>query len=462
MNYSHLPKIPQRVLVLMAAAAFVLAFAASYGEPSFPQRDFTVVSIGEKRIIVEIASSEQSRLFGLAGRENMGAEGMLFVFDEEDYHAMWMKGMRFPVDIVWIRNGRIADVEEYAPAPPSGTADVFLPIYRPDIPAEYILEVNAGFAEKYDVSIGDKVVVGLSKKAAHDPQLPGSEYFIENERKKDLRGRDFQIEKIVAEEKEYTKYAISYKTGDLKISGVMNVPKIEKPKNGFPLLILNHGLIPTEIYHTGRGSRREQDYFTKNGYITIHPDYRGHASSSPNLYPHFDFFSGYTEDVLSVIQALKRKGTNLVDLGRIGMWGHSMGGGIAARAMVLSGDIKAYVLFAPNSARAEENFYELSEEEILWLDRTYGTDKRTEEIYRNISPIIYFEDVIAPVQLHHGTGDDVVPLWFSEKMYETLTHFGKKVEFYTYEGERHEFIDDWPVAAERALQFFDKYVKGAE
>ena len=127
--------------------------------------------------------------------------------------------------------------------------------------------------------------------------------------------------------------------------------------------------------------------------------------------------------------------------------------------MVLNLDIKAFVLFAPNSARAEENFYELSEEEIAWLNQTYGADEKAEEIYRNISPITYFQDVSSPVQIHHGTGDDAVPLWFSEKMYEALTHFGKKVEFYSYPEEKHEFIDQWPFAAERSLQFFDTYVK---
>ena len=136
---------------------------------------------------------------------------------------------------------------------------------------------------------------------------------------------------------------------------------------------------------------------------------------SPRGLAHHDFYAGYTEDVLSVVQALKRKDTDLIDLNRMGMWGHSMGGGVAVRAMVLNLDIKAFVLFAPNSARAEENFYELSEEEIAWLNQTYGADEKAEEIYRNISPITYFQDVSSPVQIHHGTGDDAVPLWFSEK-----------------------------------------------
>jgi dipeptidyl aminopeptidase/acylaminoacyl peptidase len=134
-----------------------------------------------------------------------------------------------------------------------------------------------------------------------------------------------------------------------------------------------------------------------------------------------------------------------------------MGGGIAARVMVLRPEIRAIVLFAPISADAEDNFYELSKEEVAWLHATYGLSGS--ETYKKISPLNYFSDVSAPVQLHHGTKDADVPLVFSERMFSMLTTLGKRAEFYVYPGEAHEFIAAWPVAAERALQFFDTYVK---
>ena len=168
---------------------------------------------------------------------------------------------------------------------------------------------------------------------------------------------------------------------------------------------------------------------------------------------------GYTEDVLALLTALKDYGSLLLDLSRIGMWGHSMGGGIVERVMVLNPNIKAYVLFAPLSAEVEDNFYELPASEIDWLHQTYGPEG--DKVYTRISPATHFDDVSAPVQLHHGTMDKDVPLIFSESIFRSLKNRGKKVEFFVYPGEGHEFGGAWTLAVERALQFFDKYVRGA-
>ena len=160
-----------------------------------------------------------------------------------------------------------------------------------------------------------------------------------------------------------------------------------------------------------------------------------------------------------LVDAVKESSLDFLDGNRIGMWGHSMGGGIASRVMVLSRDIRAYVLFAPISADAEDNFYELAPEEVARLRATYGPVG--DPAYQNISPLAYFSDVEAPVQLHHGIGDDAVPIGFSEKMFAALRRYDKKAELFTYPGEKHEFAGAWPLAASRALQFFDKYVKNA-
>ena len=255
----------------------------------------------------------------------------------------------------------------------------------------------------------------------------------------------------------YDKFVISYTFGDLTISGVMNVPKGVPPQSGFPVLILNHGLIPPSIYTTGRGSKREQDFFASHGYVTIHADYRGLASSSPDIAAHHDFYVGYSQDVMALLDAIERNPLPFMDTTRIGMWGHSMGGGITSRVMVLRPEVKAFVLFAPISTDVEDNFYELSAEEIQWLHDTYGA--RGDPIYRNMSPIEYFGDVAAPVQIHVGTADTAVPPLFSENIYQALKREGKSVEYFIYPGQKHEFINDWPLAAARALQFFDHYVK---
>jgi uncharacterized membrane protein (UPF0127 family) len=83
---------------------------------------------------------------------------MLFVLPN-DSPSFWMKGMRFPLDIVWINGNRVVDVSADVPAPqgPGGG----LPTYSPDRPADRALEVNAGWAARHGVEPGDTVRVRL-------------------------------------------------------------------------------------------------------------------------------------------------------------------------------------------------------------------------------------------------------------------------------------------------------------
>lgn len=467
------------LIVLVVMAVLALTAGALYALPS---RTVPIarVSFAGGTVRAEIVRDEAAQARGLSGRASLAPDGgMLFVFPAVGSYAIWMKEMRFPIDIFWIRGGKVVDMEERVPAPVPGTRDAKLVRYHSDIPADMILETNAGYATAHGVRIGDAVEVlygtekffsaaagrELAEVSAKMNALPGTSaplgvaYTIEALRASPAEGSGFVIGREVAAGRGYKKFAISYRSGTLTISGVMNVPTGAVPAGGFPVLILNHGLISPDIYFSGRGSKREQDFFARHGYATLHPDYRGLASSSPNASAHHDFYVGYSEDVSNLVDALKTARLPYIDTNRIGMWGHSLGGGITARVMTLRHDIKAFVLFASISADAEDNFYELTPEEINYLRATYGPAGA--EIYKKISPLTYFNDVAAPVQIHHGTADAAVPVGFSEKIYATLRQYGKEAEYYTYAGQQHEFIEDWPLAAERSLQFFDKYVKEA-
>lgn len=465
---------PFRAIVLASAAAFALFWGAIFVFPSAP-KSFATVTLGGTTVLAEVADNPASRALGLSGREKVAESGgMLFLFDAPGQHGIWMKGMKFPIDVIWIRDGAVVDIEESV-APSPETEDADLVVYRPDSAASAVLEVRAGFSGEYNLKIGDGVRIVRpdsqsaalasvelpgQKVTATPPQL-GEKYFIETLRREKLGGKNFKIDRILAKTDAYRKVQVSYNSGKLKISGVMNIPLGKVPAGGFPVLILNHGLIHPSVYFSGRGSKREQDFFARHGYVTIHPDYRGHADSSFNPEKHHDFYVGYSEDAAALVDAIKALNSPLFDYSRIGMWGHSMGGGIATRVMVLRPQLRAYVLFAPISADAEDNFYELSKEEVGWLAKTYGVGAAASAIYQKISPLTYFADVSAPVQLHHGDADKDVPVEFSEKMYRVLTYYKKKAEFFKYPGETHEFGDSWQLAAERSLQFFDKYVKNA-
>ena len=106
---------------------------------------------------VEVVSTPEERARGLGYRDSLPLDqGMLFLFEEPDYHTFWMRGMRFPLDILWIREGVIVHIEENLP-PPSPLY-VRLPTYRPAEKADSVLEINAGLVQKYGLQVGDTVV----------------------------------------------------------------------------------------------------------------------------------------------------------------------------------------------------------------------------------------------------------------------------------------------------------------
>ena len=109
---------------------------------------------------VELAQTAAERTRGLGGHAPLGAdEGMLFVFPAAGRHSFWMKGMTFALDIIWIRDGQVVYVVADVPPPRPGTPDSELPIYTPPAAANYVLEVPAGFAARWGIQAGSRVVL---------------------------------------------------------------------------------------------------------------------------------------------------------------------------------------------------------------------------------------------------------------------------------------------------------------
>ncbi|HDH41471.1 MAG TPA: DUF192 domain-containing protein [Candidatus Altiarchaeales archaeon] len=105
---------------------------------------------GSKCIEVEIANNDKSRRIGLSGRDSLREDaGMLFVFDEEGRYDFWMKGMRFPLDIIWInKDKRVVHIARNLPPCQRSSC----PTYAPENNSLYVLEVNAKFTEKYNIT----------------------------------------------------------------------------------------------------------------------------------------------------------------------------------------------------------------------------------------------------------------------------------------------------------------------
>lgn len=118
------------------------------------------VRIGQTLVNIELADTNDKRAKGLGGRQSMATDsGMLFVFPKVENYKFWMKGLSFPLDFVWIREGKVVDLVTDVPAPAKGQADNTLPIIESNEKVDQVLEVNAGFVRANNVQVGDSVQV---------------------------------------------------------------------------------------------------------------------------------------------------------------------------------------------------------------------------------------------------------------------------------------------------------------
>jgi dipeptidyl aminopeptidase/acylaminoacyl peptidase len=287
-------------------------------------------------------------------------------------------------------------------------------------------------------------------------------------------GSELVFEQTLEPGVNYQRYIVSYQSDRLKIYALLTVPNGEKPESGWPVVVFNHGYIPPEQYRTTERYVAYVDGFARNGYIVIRPDYRGHGSSEGEARGGYSS-PDYTIDVLNATAAVKSYPD--ADPNRIGMWGHSMGGHITLRAMVVTQDIKAGVIWAgvvgsypdlmerwrrpegneptrtpdPNSTRGR------------WrreLTAQYGSPDENPEFWASISANTYLADLSGPVQLHHGTADTSVPILFSASLYDQITAIGGTVQYYEYQGDNHNISNSFGLAMQRSIAFFDTYVKG--
>ncbi|MDO8573009.1 MAG: DUF192 domain-containing protein [bacterium] len=114
-----------------------------------------VLKVGNINIYVDIADTPLLRESGLSGRNTLlDNQGMYFVFDRSGIYSFWMKEMNFPIDIIWIgEHMSVVDITE------SVLPSSFPQTFTSRVPARYVLEVQAGFAERHRVNIGDQVLL---------------------------------------------------------------------------------------------------------------------------------------------------------------------------------------------------------------------------------------------------------------------------------------------------------------
>jgi dipeptidyl aminopeptidase/acylaminoacyl peptidase len=269
---------------------------------------------------------------------------------------------------------------------------------------------------------------------------------------KKYSGGNLRLGRMIARTDAYTKYFVTYSSGSLTISGIMNVPS--KPGR-HPALVLNHGHIDPAIYTNGRGLTREQDYLARRGYVVLHTDYRNHAQSSRDPKSEVNLRIGYTEDVINAVLALKA--SPYVDPRRVGLFGRSMGGGITYNVLVAqSGLVKAAVVYAPVSSDAADNFNRWTRPDTAaaaLILRAHGEPTANPIFWQNLSAANFFERVTEPILIQHGLADSTCPVAWSMETLAALKKSGANASMYTYPGEGHAFAAAWSTSMARTVAF---------
>ena len=273
-------------------------------------------------------------------------------------------------------------------------------------------------------------------------------------------GRGLRLGRVLARTSDYTRRAATFRSSDLRISGIMNVPEGAGP---FPVVVLLHGYIDPAVYVTGQGLMREQDYLARRGYVVLHVDYRNHAGSDSDPGAERRLRLGYTEDAVNAVLAVRRSTLPFIDGERVGLLGRSMGGGVTYNVLVAQpGLVDAAVVFAPVSSRTSDNFDrwirdERSDLAAEIIDR-YGAPETAPEFWREVSPRTYFGRITEPLLIHHGTADESCPIRWTRATYAALQREGKDARLFVYGGEHHAFGPQWPLSMRRTVRFLDRHL----
>lgn len=140
------------LLLLIVAFLFTQNFFGVFGIKP-------MVIVKNQTYVVDVVKTPKEKQIGLSAKTSIASNyGMYFPFDKADYYAFWMKDMKFPIDIIFIRENKIVTIHDSVPAPKEGDTDN-LPLYQPDEPADAVLEITAGLAKKNGFAKGDTITL---------------------------------------------------------------------------------------------------------------------------------------------------------------------------------------------------------------------------------------------------------------------------------------------------------------
>lgn len=150
MTASHIMKTRARLWVVLAVL-LGLAGLVEGQDVSQQGNPWLWLTTGKVKVKAEAVSTPERLHLGLSYRRELPeGQGMLFFMPAIEVQTFCMRGMRFPLDLIWIVNRRVAGITRNVPPTFPGN------LTSPE-PVNYVLEVPGGFADKYGIKVGDRV-----------------------------------------------------------------------------------------------------------------------------------------------------------------------------------------------------------------------------------------------------------------------------------------------------------------
>jgi dipeptidyl aminopeptidase/acylaminoacyl peptidase len=285
---------------------------------------------------------------------------------------------------------------------------------------------------------------------------PYEQYTIDYLRRRSYGGGTIEIARTMDVTDQFTRTVIRYTSDDLTLYGFMNIPAGNGP---FPVIIVMHGLGDSGSFNNLNFRSDIVDALTNQGYIVILPIMRGYppSDSGDNM-----FRVGMAMDMLNLIALIKTQGGGTGALEKampeqIGILGQSLGGNVALRVLTVNSDVRAAVLYSSLSGNELRNSEQLFK---ITVDPQFQNELNIlPSQLQNISPVHYYANIIAPIQLHHGTIDETVPVSWAEETCSLLSTARKNIECIYYEGEDHVFDGDVKIQfLENTIRFYKTYL----
>jgi dipeptidyl aminopeptidase/acylaminoacyl peptidase len=262
----------------------------------------------------------------------------------------------------------------------------------------------------------------------------------------------------------YVNSIVSFVSDGLTEYSLMSVPSGPPPAHGWPVIIINHGYLDPATYRTDDGSYAQFiAAFARAGYVVLKPDYRGHGNSQ-GVAEGAHLSPVYAYDLLNLVSTVRAD--SRMDPGRVGLYGHSMGGHEVLRAMVVSRDIRAVVIMAGVVGSMDDIFFSwphptqtftptaVQSQVAASAVTDYGTPKDNGSFWGQASAINYVADTTAAVQIDQDVADSDVPKVFADHLDSALTTAGKTVEYNLFPGDDHQFIRNRAAVLAAAVSFY--------